>query len=233
MVGQPGRAIYLVVHLEENVMNTGSQPSPAGEEYLVGRSATGDLEAFNELVLMHQDLLHSHALALLGDASLASDAVQEGLIKAFRGMKSFRGGSFRAWLLRITGNCCRDLMRNARRRPSVPLLPEDEEGEEVDSPAWLADPSPSVQEIIESRELSQHIYRAMDQLPRNHRNLLFLVDVHELDYQEAAQALDIPLGTVKSRLARARLQMRAALQQSTERPESCAGMLPAAHLAAP
>jgi RNA polymerase sigma-70 factor (ECF subfamily) len=181
------------------------------EEELVRLASQGDLEAFNQLVLIFQNLAYSHAHSLLGDAAAAEDVTQEGFIKAFQNLDKYRGGSFRAWLLRIVTNSAYDTARRSRRHPAQPLFPKDEDGEEIESPAWLADPT-SVQETVEQKEFSRSLYRMLDELPDAYRSVITLVDVNGLDYQEAARALDLPLGTVKSRLARARDQMRIKLQ---------------------
>jgi RNA polymerase sigma-70 factor (ECF subfamily) len=185
------------------------------EEILIKQAVNGDLDAFNQLVLTYQDMAFNHAVALLGDQDLAEDATQESFIKAFQAINAFRGGSLRSWLLKIVTNSAYDFLRRSRRHPLQPLFPDDENGEEVESPAWLADPEASVQGSVEQNELSKEIYRAIDALPEAYRSVLTLIDLHELDYVEAAQALKIPLGTVKSRLARARLQMKEKLLHNT------------------
>jgi RNA polymerase sigma-70 factor, ECF subfamily len=182
------------------------------EESLVLAASKGDLEAFNQLVLTFQNLAYNHALSILNEPASAEDAAQEGFIKAFQSMNTFRGGSFRGWLLRIITNCAYDSIRRYRRQPIQPLYPLDDEGDEADSPSWIADPSASVQGAVEQHELSEDIYRLMEELPDAYHSVLMLVDVYELDYVEAAEALKIPLGTVKSRLARARLQMQGKLR---------------------
>jgi RNA polymerase sigma-70 factor (ECF subfamily) len=111
-------------------------------------AARGDLEAFNQLVLHYQSLAYNYAYALLGDAAQAEDATQESFIKAFQGMNAFRGGSFRSWLLKIVTNSAYDMLRRSHRHPTQPLIPEDENGEEIESAAWLADPGASVETII-------------------------------------------------------------------------------------
>jgi RNA polymerase sigma-70 factor (ECF subfamily) len=179
---------------------------------LIERAATGDLEAFNQLVLRYQNLAYSHAYGMLGNPAQAEDATQESFIKAFQAINTFRGASFRAWLLKIVTNSAYDVLRRSHRHPTQPLLPEDENGEELESAAWLVDPSADVQEVVEQHELSQQVYQALGELPEAFRSVLTLIDVNELDYTEAAQALNIPLGTVKSRLARARLQMQQKLK---------------------
>ena len=179
---------------------------------LMERAATGDLEAFNQLVLRYQNLAYSHAYGMLGNPAQAEDATQESFIKAFQAINTFRGASFRAWLLKIVTNSAYDVLRRSHRHPTQPLLPEDENGEEIESAAWLVDPSADVQEVVEQHELSQQVYQALGELPEVFRSVLTLIDVNEMDYTEAAQALNIPLGTVKSRLARARLQMQQKLK---------------------
>lgn len=182
------------------------------ENAWVEQAARGDLEAFNQLVVSYQTAAYNHAHALLGDGALAEDVTQESFIKAFQALKSFRGGSFRAWLLRIVTNAAYDNLRRSSRHPTQPLFPADDDGEENDSAAWLVDPSPSVQSTVEQNQLSNDIYSVLDGLPEIYRSVITLIDLHELDYEEAAQALNLPLGTVKSRLARARLQMKERLK---------------------
>ncbi|HSK89168.1 MAG TPA: sigma-70 family RNA polymerase sigma factor [Anaerolineales bacterium] len=189
-------------------MNSVNDSSLYGEVDLVGIAARGDLEAFNQLVLRYQSMAYNYAYALLGDSAQAEDATQESFIKAFQGMNAFRGGSFRSWLLKIVTNSAYDMLRRSHRHPTQPLIPEDENGEAVESPAWLADPGPSVETIVEQNELSGDVYKVLDDLPDVFRSALTLVDLYELDYVEAAATLRIPIGTLKSRLARGRLQMK-------------------------
>ena len=194
-------------------MNSGNQSHSYDEADLVARAAHGDLDAFNQLVLHYQQIAYNYANALLSDPDQAEDATQESIIKAFQGLSAFRGGSFRSWLLRIVTSSAYDLLRRARRYPTQPLFPEDEHGDEVESAPWLADPSSSVQETLEQKELSKDIYRVLDELPDVYRNVLTLIDLHEVNYAQAAEALRIPIGTLKSRLARARLQMKNRLEK--------------------
>ena len=195
-------------------MNSKKRSPLHEQETLIRMATTGNLEAFNELVLSYQNLAYHHAYALLGDPALAEDAAQESFIKAFENMGSFHGGSFRGWLLKIVTNSAYDLLRQSHRHPTHSLFPEDENGEEIESPDWLADPTSDVQETVEQHELAKHIYRVLDELPELFRSVLTLIDVYELDYTEAAEALRVPLGTVKSRLARARLQMQKKLKEN-------------------
>lgn len=194
-------------------MYTLKRSAQIDEEMLVRQAGSGDLEAFNQLVLAYQDMAFSHARALLSDPASAEDVVQESFIKAFQNLGGFRGGSFRGWLLKIVTNSAYDILRRAHRHPTQPLFPEDQDGEEIESPTWLADPNVSVQESVEQKETAKHLYQALDELPEVYRSVLTLVDLHEFDYTEAAQALKVPIGTVKSRLARARLQMKEKLRR--------------------
>lgn len=187
------------------------------EPSLILKASNGDLDAFNQLVLQYQDLTYHHAYALLGDPAQAEDATQESFIKAFQALNTLRGVSFRGWLLKIVTNSAYDLMRRAQRHPTQALYPEDENGEEVESAAWLVDPTSDVQDIVEEHERSSQIYQALDELPEAFRSVLTLIDVNDMDYTEAAEVLGVPLGTVKSRLARARLQMRGKLSSSVKK----------------
>jgi len=187
------------------------------EPSLILKASNGELDAFNELVLQYQDLAYHHAYALLGDPAQAEDATQESFIKAFQALNTLRGVSFRGWLLKIVTNSAYDLMRRAQRHPTQALYPEDENGEELESAAWLVDPTSDVQDIVEEHERSSQIYQALDELPEAFRSVLTLIDVNDMDYTEAAEVLGVPLGTVKSRLARARLQMRGKLSSSVKK----------------
>lgn len=182
------------------------------EAALIQASRDGDLDAFNRLVLAYQDMVYNQAYRMMGEADAAEDASQEAFIAAYRNLANYRGGSFKAWLLRIVTNACYDELRRRKRRPSTPLEPLDEDNEEVESPHWLADPSESPEEAAERAELGNALQRCLNDLPDEFRTVVVLVDVQGMDYREAAQVVGKPLGTVKSRLARARLRMRDCLQ---------------------
>lgn len=182
------------------------------ETGLIKDAQRGDLEAFNRLVLAYQDRVYNQAFRVLGDSQSADDAAQEAFISAYKNLRSFRGGSFRAWLLRIVTNACYDELRRRKRRPTIALEPVDDAGEEIESPHWIADPGELPEQNVERSELGQAIQACLDQLPEDFRVVVVLVDVQGLDYLEAADAIGKPLGTVKSRLARARNKMRECLQ---------------------
>src|SRR5512144_2045435 len=122
------------------------------EPRLIHDAQRGDLDAFNSLVLAYQDAVFNTALRILGDDDQAADASQEAFISAFRNISGFRGGSFKAWLLRTVTNACYDELRRKKRRPTVALEPESEDGDEMEAPRWLADPSMSPEQQTEADE---------------------------------------------------------------------------------
>jgi len=186
------------------------------EPALIRDAQHGDLDAFNTLVLAYQDIVYNTALRILGDEDLAADASQEAFISAFRALNSYRGGSFRAWLLRTVTNACYDELRRKQRRPTTPLEPEAGDGDEVETPRWLADPNASPEEQLDQAELEHAIQHCLENLPIYFRTVVVLADIQGLDYSEVAAAVKKPLGTIKSRLARARLRLRECLQSFRE-----------------
>jgi RNA polymerase sigma-70 factor, ECF subfamily len=186
------------------------------EPALILEAQRGDLDAFNRLVLVYQDALYNTALRILGDDDQAADATQEAFISAFRSINSYRGGSFKAWLMRTVTNACYDELRRQKRRPTTPLEPENDDDEEIESPRWLADSSMSPEEKFDAAELEHAIQHCLDALPTDFRAVVVLADIQGLDYTEVAAAVRTPLGTIKSRLARARLRLQECLQAFRE-----------------
>lgn len=182
------------------------------EAGLIQDAQKGDLEAFNRLVLAYQDMVLNQAYRVMGELSAAEDAAQEAFLSAYRKIRTFRGGSFKAWLLRIVTNACYDELRRRKRRPTAPLEPVDPYDEAMESPHWLADPGESPEARATRTELGRAIQDCLDQLTPDFRAVVVLVDIQGLDYQQASQAVGKPLGTVKSRLARARGGLRDCLQ---------------------
>jgi len=184
------------------------------DQQLIEMAQSGDLTAFNRLVVTHQTSVYNVALRIMGDPAAAEDAAQEAFISAYRKLAGFRGGSFRAWLMRIVTNACYDELRRYKRRPQTPLEelnPLDEPGE-VDSAGMLAAGDEGPEAAVDRAELSRALQDCLDRLPFEFRMVAVLVDVQGFDYREAAEAIDKPLGTVKSRLARARSRMQECLQ---------------------
>ena len=202
----------------------GLQHTPVPEKTLIQAAQCGDLDAFNQLILRYQNLLFGIALRLLNDEDVAADALQEALISAFRRFHTFRGDSLRSWLARVVVNACYDEMRRKRRQHSVPLEQHNAEGDEIETSYWLIDAQADPEVQFETTELEGAIQKCLNKLPPIYRIILVLVDIEGLSYEEAALAAHVPVGTVKSRLARARLQMQKSLQLAGE-------LLPAAYRA--
>ncbi|MFN3975233.1 MAG: RNA polymerase sigma factor [Dehalococcoidia bacterium] len=182
------------------------------EALLIANSAKGDAEAFNRLVAHYQGQVFNLAYRMLGDRAAAEDVTQETFLSAFRNIASFQAGNFRAWLLRIAVNACRDYLRSGHHRKTLSL-----EGlaEEDPSLAFTSnDEAP--EEYALRRELREAIAQGLKALPHDQRLAILLVDVQGLSYEEAAQAMSVPIGTVKSRLSRARLAMRTFLLSKKE-----------------
>ncbi len=194
----------------------GIQTNSTPEKRLIEAAQRGDLDAFNQLILRYQNLLFGIALRLLNDEDVAADAVQEALISAFRRFHTFRGDSLRSWLARVVVNACYDEMRKKRRQHSVPLEQYNSEGDEIETSYWLVDTQANPELQFETSELEGAIQKSLNKLPAIYRLMLVLVDIEGLSYEEAAMAARVPVGTVKSRLARARLQMQKSLQAAGE-----------------
>lgn len=173
------------------------------EEELLLQSKEGHLGAFNALVELHQQPVYNLALRMLNDRGAAEDATQDTFVSAFRSLNSFRAGNFRAWLMRIAANACRDYLRSARVRRNVSL--DNLEAEQDFSPPANLE---SLEASAMRRELSEGIQQGLDLLASDQRLAIILVDIQGLSYDEAAQIVRAPIGTVKSRLSRARLAMR-------------------------
>ncbi|HEX7394117.1 MAG TPA: sigma-70 family RNA polymerase sigma factor [Anaerolineaceae bacterium] len=187
------------------------------ETALVGAAQKGDLDAFNRLVLIYQEMAFNLAYRMLSDEDAAADATQVAFLSAYRSLASYRGGSFRAWVMRMVTNACYDELRRRQRRPTTPLEPMDnEDEEEIESPAWLADDDPSPEQVLELGELENAIQSCLGGLPDEFRAAVIMIDVEGMDYQEVSVAINKPLGTVKSRVARGRLKLRECLQSFWE-----------------
>ena len=182
------------------------------ESALISAACGGDLESFNRLVIAYQDIVYSQAYRMINEMDTAEDATQDAFISAFRHLNTYRGGSFKAWLLRIVTNICYDELRRRKRRPTTPLEPLDSNDEEVESPRWMSDPGESPEESAERAELAGALQKCLEALPIDFRVAVTLVDIQGMDYAEAARVMGKPIGTVKSRLARARMRMRDCLQ---------------------
>ena len=181
------------------------------DAHLVSASQDGHLSAFNLIVERYQFQVYNVAARILGDRTTSEDVAQETFISAHRALARFRGGSLRAWLLRIATNLSYDYMRSSRRRREQSL-------EEAVSDRGFAVPSgePSPEQAAVQSELRDEIQQAIMSLPRDQGTVLVLIDVQGLSYDEAAESLGVSIGTVKSRLSRARSKTRDYLMQRRE-----------------
>jgi len=185
---------------------------------LIREAQRGDLESFNRLVLAYQSQVYNLAYRIFGESESAADATQEAFLAAYRSLRGFRGGSFRSWLLRIVTNACYDELRRRKRRPAASLEAMlDSELEPEDDGSFPREPTPTRPEpALERAELSRAIQDCLNRLPDEFRVVAVLADVQGYDYAEISAAAEMPLGTVKSRLARARLRLRDCLQRFRE-----------------
>lgn len=175
------------------------------DEALVLRARRGDVDAFNNIVERYQTAVYSLCLRFLANTDAAADAAQETFVAAFRHLAGFRGGNLRSWLLRIAANRCRDELRRLRSRASMSL---DDVEADPDLAEIAADADESPEEAVLRRERGRALAAGLRALPPEQRLAVLLCDVEGLDYQEAARAMGCSLGTVKSRLSRARAHLR-------------------------
>ena len=185
------------------------------DDELVALAQAGDIQAFNRLVGRHQRLMYNIAYRVLGNADRAADATQDAFVSAFRHLSHYRGGSFRAWMGRIVKNQCYDLLRYEKRRPATSLdallVASD------DPPLDLQQQrSPRPEATLMQGEVAEWLQAVIMQLPHDQRMTLVMADVHGYSYEEIAEATKVELGTVKSRLFRARRRVREALQENAE-----------------
>lgn len=174
---------------------------------LVERAKRGDQEAFEQLVLDNQNKVYALALRLVNDREEAADLAQEAFVKAWQGLASFQGeSSFSTWVYRLTTNLCIDYIRKQKRREGVAASVSLDD--ETSGWAEPADRESDPQLVLEKSERGAALARGLEKLPDWQRRALVLRELSGLSYQEIGEALDIDLGTVKSRIARARLNLR-------------------------
>jgi RNA polymerase sigma-70 factor (ECF subfamily) len=181
------------------------------EIYLIEEAKKGDLDAFNSLVLSYQTRVYNLAYRILGDEASAEDITQTTFLAAYQKLSGFRGGSYMAWILRIATNQCYDSLRYAKRHPTTPLEPGNDDDDTPESPSWMTDTSNEPEDMFDQAELEHAIQHCLNALPAEYRTVAVLVDVQGMDYEAVAGIIKTPLGTVKSRLARARLRLRECL----------------------
>lgn len=176
------------------------------EAAIVRKVLGGDANAFETLVLEYEKNVYNIALRMTGNSEDAVDMTQEAFIKAYNSLQSFRGDSkFSVWLYRIVSNVCLDFLRSKNRRPTVSLSVEDDDGE--DAQLDVADESQSPELLLDRKLTRDSVRRGLDSLPPDYRQILLLREIQGLSYDEIAQALSLEVGTVKSRIFRARKRL--------------------------
>jgi RNA polymerase sigma-70 factor (ECF subfamily) len=184
------------------------------EQASIRAAQRGNLDAFNDLVLHYQSQVYNVAYRIMGDGDSASDAAQEAFISAYRAIMSYRGGSFKGWLMRIVTNACYDELRRRKRRPASSLeaihVADAAPGE------VLVNGAESPEAYAQRQDLNRTLHSALQTLPEDQRMALVLSDVQGYNYQEIAEITGTSLGTVKSRLSRARAKMRDLLLEQGE-----------------
>lgn len=177
------------------------------EQELIRRAKGGDQTAFEQLVLAHQNRVFTLAFRMVNDREEAADLAQEAFLKAWQGLPNFQGdSSFSTWIHRLITNVCIDWIRKQKRRQEIePVASLDDEESGWAEPA---DPGQDPQRQLERAELHRALARALQALPDHHRRVLVMRELSGLSYQEIGQALELDIGTVKSRIARARLSLR-------------------------
>jgi RNA polymerase sigma-70 factor (ECF subfamily) len=186
------------------------------DSLLIGRAQKGDKSALDSLVIRYQTRAYQYAFRLTQNPDEAADIVAEAFIRVYNALGHFKGqSSFSTWLYRIVTNCFLDLRKKERHRSTV-SLDAPGPGGETDSARQVVDPNPSPHELSEGSDRAERIQTAINRLPEYQRAMIVMYHVEMLAYEEISQALDLPIGTVKSRLNRARLALREILDADQE-----------------
>lgn len=174
---------------------------------LVVRARQGDREAFSQLIMQYQVPLYNMALRMVGSREDAADITQEGFLRAWEKIRTLRDAPFKSWIFQITVNLCYDHFRRGRR---YGVMPDEEQGGKI---VGLGIALPDPQERAEANERAQVVRECIEALDHDMRTALVLRDINGMTYDEIAGILGVPLGTVKSRIARARAQVQEQLRR--------------------
>jgi RNA polymerase sigma-70 factor (ECF subfamily) len=183
----------------------------ARDRALVEQAREGQLDAFNQLVVLYQDYLYSMTVRVIRDQDVAEDAVQEAFFSAYRNLDRFSGPSFRAWLTRIAVNAAHDILRKRARRPADPYPEWEDDAWQPPAPAAEGPEAMSL-----ARQQRAAIARCLEGITADQRTAIVLYDVQGYDYGEIAAITGVSVGTVKSRIHRGRLALRDCLAPDME-----------------
>ena len=183
------------------------------EEALIAAAKRGDTRSFNQLVSHYQDMVYNVAYRMLGDAEAAADASQDAFLSAYTAVARFKGGSFKAWLLRIVTNACYDHLRLKQRHPTSSL---EAVYTDLDPSPHFVNGHETPEQYAVRQELGRTIQGGINALTPDQRVTLVLSDIQGFSYKEIAQVTGISVGTVKSRLSRARATLRDYLLEQEE-----------------
>jgi RNA polymerase sigma-70 factor (ECF subfamily) len=208
-----GMRISEELSLRAKVMTTTSYPD---DSVLISRSQRGDRQAFDDLIRKHEKRAYQYAFRLTSNPEEAGDVVADAFVRVYSALQNFKGQSaFTTWLYRILTNCFLDMRKREKSRPTTSLeaaLVTDE----GDLERQVEDDAPTPHQEAEKSERERAVERAVDHLPEYQKAMITMYHVENLSYEEIADALDLPIGTVKSRLNRARLSLRELLESDEE-----------------
>ena len=189
------------------------------EKDLIRRAKQGDMLAFEELILQHEKIVYNVALRMMNHSEDARDISQEVFLKAYRNLADFdERSAFSTWLYRITHNTCIDEMRKRKGKQSY-SLEEELENEDGSMQRQIADEGDTPEESLLREEQKSEILQALDTLSEEHKAAIILRDVKGLSYEEISEILELSLGTVKSRISRARNQLKTEILKMREQSE--------------
>jgi RNA polymerase sigma-70 factor (ECF subfamily) len=190
--------------------------NPTETRRLVARCKRGERGAFDDLIRRYEKKVYNFAFRLSGNYDEANDVASETFVRVYNALQNFRGdSSFITWLFRITTNVYLDERKRKRARP-YESLDEMIELDETTVVRQIEDPAPTPEETVEKQESVDLLQQAINSLPDYQRMMIVLYHTENRSYEEIAEALDLPIGTVKSRLNRARLSLREKLEPLRE-----------------
>ncbi len=188
------------------------------EAELIKKCKNGDTEAFSDLVLKYEGKFINYAFKMLRDESEAQDAAQEAFLRAYRKINTFSGNSaFSTWLYAILNNICLDILRKKKRTGEENHISINQESSEDDEyEIQIEDTSAGPYESLQKKTAYEALYKALDELSEEHKEVLVMRDLNGLEYDEIAKITNTTLGTVKSRISRGRLNLRKILEKDKE-----------------